>query len=130
MRTTGSDELFKLIHSLSTDEKGYFKKFAKRHTTGGNIYLKLFDAINKQKEFEEKTLKKKFKNYAVVKVYLFDMIMQALLVSQSRLQPQQAILRGMLQINILMARGISEKALKLLKDSQELAEQHEQYSLL
>lgn len=47
MRTTGSDDLYRLIHSLTTEEKGYFKKFAKRHTSGGNKYLQLFDDINR-----------------------------------------------------------------------------------
>ena len=52
-RTTGSDEVYKLIHSLTTEEKGYFKKFALRHTSEGNRYLELFEAINQQNTFEE-----------------------------------------------------------------------------
>jgi hypothetical protein len=57
-RTIGSDELFRLIHSLSVEEKGYFKKFATRHTTNDSIYLKLFNTIAKQDAFDETQLKK------------------------------------------------------------------------
>ena len=73
-RLVGSDDLFRLIHSLTPEEKGYYKKLAKRHTARGTNYVKLFDAINEQEVFEEKTLKEQFKHYAVMKVYLKDMI--------------------------------------------------------
>ena len=80
-RKTGSDELFRLIHSLTIEEKGYFKKFAARHKTSGNVYLRLFDAINKQKVFEEKLLIKSFAayNFADLKLYLKDIITYLLL---------------------------------------------------
>ncbi len=58
MRTTGSDDLYRLIHSLTTEEKGYFKKLALRHSPKGSKHLKLFDAIAAQKTFEEASLKK------------------------------------------------------------------------
>jgi len=73
-RLQGSDVLFRLIHSLTTEEKGYFKKFAKRHTPKQNIYLKIFDTICKQQSFEEESLKRTFKNYAVAKVYLKELL--------------------------------------------------------
>jgi hypothetical protein len=129
-RTTGSDELFTLIHSLTTEEKGYFKKYAKRHTPAGNNYLTLFDAINKQTVFEEATLKRQFKAYAGMKVYLFDMIMQALVVSETSPTLFDVILKGIIQVNILIKRGLLKRALKQLQAYKLMATQAEQYGLL
>ena len=60
---TNSDPLHQLIHSLSKGEKRSFKIYASRHVLGDeNNYVKLFDAIEKQKEYDEEALLKKFKN--------------------------------------------------------------------
>jgi hypothetical protein len=49
-----SDQLFRLIKSLTTAEKRYFKIFASRHSIGGkNEYVNLFDAIDKQSKYDE-----------------------------------------------------------------------------
>lgn len=78
-------DLFDLIHSMSMSEKRYFKLHANKITdTKGKSYLKIFNAIDKQKEYDEQALKKKFakenfgKHYAVVKNYLLKMIMKSL----------------------------------------------------
>ena len=44
------EDLFQLIKSLNRSEKGYFKKFVSTHAKGEAIYLRLFDAIEKQKD--------------------------------------------------------------------------------
>jgi hypothetical protein len=51
--------LHKLIHSLTPNEKAYFKKFAyKSKDDKENPYLILFDAILKQDEYDEEASKK------------------------------------------------------------------------
>ena len=80
-----SDDLFQLIKSMSKSEKGYFKKFASKHTIGEkNIYVKLFDAMDRIDEYNELLIKKKFagekfadKLYST-KNYLFNLILKAL----------------------------------------------------
>ena len=53
-----SDNLFKLVKSLSKSEKGYFKKYANFHVRNEqNNYTKIFDAIDNQKEYDEKKRK-------------------------------------------------------------------------
>ena len=50
-----TDDLFQLIKALTKNEKGYFKKYSAFHSIGGkNKYLLLFDAIEKQKEYDAK----------------------------------------------------------------------------
>lgn len=74
-----SSLLHQLIHSLSKTEKKYFKD-----TSGGQNYLKLFDAINAQKEYNEEEIKRKFKsepfvrNFSVAKNYLLEALLRAL----------------------------------------------------
>ena len=65
-----TDDLFQLIKSLSKSEKGYFKKFSYLYTIEGEKnYIKLFDAIEKQKEYDEKKLLKIFNEEEFIKQF-------------------------------------------------------------
>ena len=73
-----SDHLFKLIKSLSKSEKGYFKKYANFHVRNDqNNYTRIFDAIDLQKEYDEKKIIRKFQRerfvnqFAVAQNYLY-----------------------------------------------------------
>ena len=80
-----SDELYKLIKSLSSSEKRFFKIYASRHVIGKeNNYVLLFDAIALQKSYSEKAIKVKFsgepfmKRFAAVKNYLHLLIIKSM----------------------------------------------------
>ncbi|HMI78475.1 MAG TPA: hypothetical protein VK484_06755 [Ferruginibacter sp.] len=83
MRATLLEETFELIKSLSRTEKRYFKLFA-RFQQGDKSYLKLFDIIDKQLKYDEKTINQKFvlknkvSNLPAVKKYLFDQIIASI----------------------------------------------------
>lgn len=86
-----SPELFNLIKSLTGAEKRYFTVFAQRHVIGDeNKYLKLFNAIDKQKEYDENVLLKKFskekfsRQFHVAKNYLYEMILKSMRVFHSK----------------------------------------------
>lgn len=111
----GSDELFRLIQSLSVEEKGYFKKFAKRHTAKGNAYLKLFDAIGKQEHFEETSLKKKFAGYNDLKLYLNDMLLDAMVVYHRNNHQHISLLSHIQRIHFLLVKGLHKEAVKTLE---------------
>ena len=113
-RITGSECLFKLVHSLTAEEKGYFRKFAQRHSLKGGKCLRLFDAINKQRTFEEVTLKNKFRDYTVAKVYLKDMILDSLIMYNNTLHPQIDLLSQTQKIHILIQKGLPDEAEKFL----------------
>ena len=56
---TSSDFLWRLIHSLSSSEKLFFK----RNFVGADsqaLYIKLFNAISIQKNYNEENILKKF----------------------------------------------------------------------
>ena len=126
-RTKGSEDLYQLIHSLTAEEKGYFKKFAKRHTAQGKKYLELFDAVNAQKEFEEALLKKKFKGYADMKIYLRHLITDALTLYMSH--PENPVIHLAMLLSraaILERKGLTKLAIQEIKKAMVLAQQNDQ----
>jgi hypothetical protein len=128
-RILGSDELFRLIHSLSKEEKGYFKKFATRHSASDSINLKLFNAISSQTVFEESDLKKSIKNYARAKVYLKDMIMDAMIIYYRNNHPHIQLLNQIQKIHLLLVKGLYNESLRLLKKTLESSEAMELFTL-
>ena len=67
MSTKVKESLFELIRSLTKSEKRYFKLLASRHTIGDeNNYVRLFDAIDRQEEYDEESLFKEFKGEAML----------------------------------------------------------------
>lgn len=127
-----SDSLFQLIKSLSGQEKRYFKIFASRHTIGEkNNYLKLFDAIDKQEEYDEEAIRLFFKKdkfirqLFVVKSYLYEMILksQDAYYAGSSIQIQ---LRHLVHyIEILYNKALYDQCLRMIEKAEKLAVKHE-----
>lgn len=78
-----NEQLLALVKALSKAEKRYFKLFCGQSTSDAN-YLKLFDAIDAQQEYDEKTIRQKFKKEKfcrqlhVTKNYLHQLILKSL----------------------------------------------------
>lgn len=130
-----SDNLFKLIKSLNKSEKGYFKKYANFHVRNEqNNYTKIFDAIDIQKEYDEKRLLKKFKSerfvnqFAVAKNYLYEMILESL---EAYHKNSTTEIRSILnRIEILVDKGLHTQAKKLLKKAKEMSIVHEKLTYI
>ncbi len=120
-RLSGSDDLYLLIKSLSKEEKGYFVKFAKRHSAKGSQLLSLFNVISKQEIYNEKEVKKKIKHLPVLKNMLFDKILQSLYMSDNNLSVSRQIERNTAFAGILYERGLRKKSIKLVEQSYSLA---------
>lgn len=80
---TKNDKLFVLIQSLTRNEKRHFKVQCSKQGDASN-YLLLFDAIDKQEQYNESAIKQKFKNETfarqlhVTKNYLRSLILKCL----------------------------------------------------
>ena len=62
MSNKASNNLHELIKSLTKAEKRYFKVYASRHMSNSSSnYERLFDAIDRQTDYNEDLLLKKFK---------------------------------------------------------------------
>lgn len=128
-RTKGSEDLFLLIHSLTPEEKTYFKKFARRHTSEGNKLIRLFDDINRQEDFDEKELQKTYKFYTVLKQRLFDAILKSLLISKSEPGKEMEVMQQINFAQILQEKGLLNKSLQVTEKAMETARKEEFYLL-
>lgn len=78
-----SDDLFILVKSMAPGEKRYFR-LQSRLYSGKKAYMRLFDLLDQQEEFEEEVLKRQLAdessagNFSVIKRYLFGHIIKAL----------------------------------------------------
>jgi hypothetical protein len=130
-----SKDLHTLIKSLTSSEKGYIKKHSAVHVIGDqNKYIKIFDAIEKQKVYDEKEIIKKFtddpilNNFSVAKNYLFRFILKCLESYHSNTKSE---LRSTLnQIEILHNKNLPAVAKKMLVKAKATAQQYELYEFM
>jgi hypothetical protein len=132
MKTT--DELFLLIKSLKQTEKRYFKIYASKHVIGEkNNYVRLFEAIDKQKEYDEETIRKKFPNsnflkqLHVAKNYLYKLILKSLRNYHSELSSVSEIKNVLRDVEILYEKALYKQCRKLLLKIKKAAYVHEDH---
>ncbi|MCX6198365.1 MAG: hypothetical protein NTY88_03965 [Bacteroidetes bacterium] len=126
-----SDLLHQLIHSLSKTEKKYFKEFS-----GGQNYVKLFDAINDQPEYDEEKLKKKFKheaftnNFSAAKKYLEEAIFRALRNFNSGKLMDDVSYERLQNLKLLYEKGLISAVEKQLPKLKAFCYEYEQFPRL
>ena len=115
-----SDYLFRLIKALGKGDRRNFKLFAQLQD-GDKQYIKLFDAIDKQVEYDEDRLLKQFEGekftnqFSVAKNYLYNYILKTLHIFRKDAKTElNALLH---QVQILMSKNLFEQAQKLLRKS-------------
>lgn len=130
------DSLFKLIKSLSRNEKGYFKKImAAISPVENKQVIKLFDAIESQKEYDEEKIKQKFKddklskNLSVSKNYLFNAILSTLR-NYHKENTVSARIRGYLtDAEYLYSKNLYDEFEEYVIKAEELSERNERHLL-
>ncbi|HXB40710.1 MAG TPA: hypothetical protein VNZ49_09220 [Bacteroidia bacterium] len=132
---TASDQLFKLIQSLDKQEKRYFKLFASTHRDSSS-YVLLFDFINKQKEHNEKEIKKHFKNEAlsrqlpVTKNLLHKLILKSMCLYRAG-HSMDSVLREMLSsIDFLFEKTFYNECWKTIQKAKKIAVEYEKFPIL
>lgn len=126
-----SDLLHQLIHSLTKTEKKYFKEFS-----SGQNYIKLFDAINDQEEYDEEKLKKKFKgqafikNFSVAKNYLFEAILRSLRNFNSGKLMDDVSYERLQNLKLLYEKGLVSAVEKQLPKLKAFCYEYEQFARL
>lgn len=126
-----SHDLFNLIHSLSRTEKRYFRLYTQQNS-GGNAsnYLKLFDALLEQDQYDEAGIKSRFagekftRHFSVAKSYLYDLVLKALQAYHHAKTPASKVRHLLDQIDILLERGMIEQARKLQQKAEKVALQN------
>jgi len=126
--------LFQLIKALNQGEKRYFKLFASTFEGKNKTYIKLYNAIDKQKEYDESALKKKFKDenfvkhFAVVKNNLFNLILRSLRFYHSNDHPREKVSQYKDKYIVLLRKGLHELADIQLSKAIKIAEDYELHS--
>ena len=122
MKKSSSDFIFRLIKSLTKSEKRYFKIYSNRFTyKDKQKYLDLFDAIDKQKEYDEEALKKKFegekflKHFPTVKSRLKDMVLTCLREFTKDKSHRSKLEEQLFQVNFLFERNFVKEAIPIAK---------------
>lgn len=126
---TKNDILFDLIKSLTKTEKRFIKLTAQFHQ-GDKSYLKLFNAIESQKEYDESVLLKQFKNeqfikqIGVVKNYLQNFILKQLRSYHSESKASIVCKNLLIDVEILYWKSQFKLATRLLKKTKKMAEKY------
>jgi hypothetical protein len=128
------NDLHQLIQSLTKSEKRYFSLFAKRHVIAEeNKYIKLFNCIEKQKEYNEVKVKqifnydKTYANLAAEKGYLKELILKSLKQFHEKNFTDAILYDRLIQIEILYEKGLFDMGYELINKSILLAEKHEKF---
>lgn len=134
MPKTYSSDLFDLIHSLSKSEKRFFKLYSsKGNTTEVKQYVNLFDAIDKQKTYnEEKIIKKvpEIKKFSVVKNQLYNLVLKSLSILHQEKRLSLNIRSKLDYIEILYHKGLFNQCEKLLAKAKKQAQKAELFEIL
>lgn len=128
---TPRSDLHQLIHSTTPSERRYFRMYANMQEPNGEWnYLKLFDAVLAQKEYDEPGIKRLFadtkiaQNLAVEKHYLYMQLLKVLQQFHTRKRKEWQARELMNGVILLMERELNEPAWNLLKRLKRAAARH------
>ena len=131
---TRQEHLYALIKSMSRTEKGYFKKiYADKGLARSNQYVALFDMMDSQKTYNEKTLSRHFadkgifKQFSVAKNYLNSMILKSLRSYYSGNSTTIELNERIMNIEILFQRGLYDQLRKEISKVEEMIDEHEAF---
>lgn len=112
-----SDDLYQLIQTLSQSEKRYIKLVIKAFTSKGTEkQVALFDAFDKQKEYDELKIRADFstiiaaKNFHVAKNRLYNLILKALYLFHSNSSEKEKNRQAVFQAKVLLQKGLYKQA--------------------
>lgn len=133
-----SNELYRLIHSLTQNEKRHFSLHASLQTGGEkNNYLALFDVLERQQNFEAaaKVLQKSKKaawkkNFPLIQQYLYKNLLKSLEQSNSHKYIDLRLSHLLNQCRMLYHRGLVQQCLNWLRKTAALAQRYERFLIL
>ncbi len=115
-------DLHKLVHSMTMNEKRYFRLFAsKMQKESAPHYLQLFEVLNKSDQFDAKDLNKRlekqsyFPRISYTQNYLHNHIMDVLRQFRKDKYSSNKVLRLIEEVEILFDNGLIRKAHSTLK---------------
>ncbi|MBI1268019.1 MAG: hypothetical protein GC193_11375 [Cryomorphaceae bacterium] len=130
-----SNELFDLVKSLTKSEKRFFK-LSSSLQTGDKNYLKIFDAIDKQDEYDENVLKNLFKKETFIKHFpseknhLYKLILKSLRAYHADNSVSSQLKQEIKNIEILYNKALFKECNKFLMRAKKQAIDYEKFYYL
>ncbi len=127
-----SNELFKLINSLSKSEKRFFKMTSSLQS-GDKNYLKIFDFIEKQDKYDEEELKIHFAKERFVqhlpseKNHLYRLILKSLRSFYSEHTVSSLLKQEIKNVEILYNKALFKECDKFVSRAKKIAEENEKF---
>ncbi|MDX2362033.1 MAG: hypothetical protein QNK23_14585 [Crocinitomicaceae bacterium] len=137
MSSKVNEALFDLIQSMSKSEKRYFKLMSSRHTIGDeNNYVRLFDFVDKQEQYDEATLCEHFKGepflnrFSITKKRLYDHILASLDSFHVSNSIEAQLYKLLHSADILFEKSLYDQSRRILRSAEKLAEKNEMHEVL
>lgn len=127
-----SIELYKLIKSLTKSEKRFFK-LSSALQSGDKNYVKIFDFIDAQKEYDEEALKEAFRNETFIrhlsseKNHLYKLILKSLRSYYSEESSSSILKQEIKNIEILYNKALYRECEKFIVRAKKIAQDTEKF---
>ncbi|MEO6613761.1 MAG: hypothetical protein ABIT05_13300 [Chitinophagaceae bacterium] len=131
-----ADILFQLIRSLEKAEKRHFKLYIKRSSGREDLKIvRLFDALDKQKEYDEKRLLKKLSGItkpqlANLKSHLYKQVLASLRLLKSADSLDLQLNEQFDYAHILYKKGLFLQSLRIIDRAKEIARANQKFNFL
>lgn len=136
MSNRSPDILFQLIKSLEKAEKRHFKLYIKRSSANEDLkIIRLFDALDRQEIYDEKSLLKKLpgtekRQLYNLKTHLYRQILASLRLLKSADSIDLQLNEQFDYAHILYKKGLFLQSLKILERAKETARTHQKFYFL
>jgi len=136
MSNRSTDILFHLIRSLEKAEKRHFKLYIKRSSGKEELKIvRLFDALDRQKEYDEKSLLKKLEDVtkpqlANLKTHLYKQLLASLRLLKSTDSMDLQLNEQFDYAHILYKKGLFMQSLRIIDRVKEIANTNQKYYIL
>jgi hypothetical protein len=136
MPTLFSDTLFQLVHSLKKAEKRHFKLYIKRSSAKEDLkIIRLFDALDKQSEYDEKQILKTLKGIskpqlANLKTHLYKQLLASLRLLKTNENIDLKLSEHLDNARLLYNKGLKIQSLHILEKAKELARTNQKMNFL
>ena len=137
MSSKVNEALFDLIQSMSKSEKRYFKLMSSRHTIGDeNNYVRLFDFLDHQQEYDEEGVEIHFKGeaflnrFSITKKRLYDHILTALDSFHASGSVEAQLYKMLHSADILFEKSLYDQSRRVLRSAEKLASKFEKQAIL
>lgn len=131
------EKLFSLVKSLDGMEKRYFKLAVSVHKdTAHKNYMRLFEALSRQKTYDEAVLRREFagdailKRFDMSKNYLYHLLLNTLQSYHRKASVEQQLLNKLDQAIILYNKMLYKSCLEILQKARQAAKRYEYYEIL